>query len=57
MAERKCESIKRSGANTVAAGDLGCLMNIEGTLRRQGDETPRVLHIAEVLAGDDGEWK
>jgi len=26
-------------------------MNIEGTLRRMGDEKTRVLHIAEVLAG------
>ncbi|MBS1129779.1 MAG: Protein of unknown function cysteine-rich region [Proteobacteria bacterium] len=26
-------------------------MNIEGRLRRRGDETTRVLHIAEVLAG------
>lgn len=52
MAERKCDSIKKSGADCIAAGDLGCLMNIEGRLRRMGDETTRVLHIAEVLAGD-----
>ena len=26
-------------------------MNIEGKLRRMGDETTRVLHVAEVLAG------
>lgn len=57
MAARKCDSIKKSGAGCIAAGDLGCLMNIEGTLRRQGDETTRVLHIAEVLAGDVGECK
>jgi L-lactate dehydrogenase complex protein LldE len=57
MAERKCESIRQSGASCVAAGDLGCLLNIEGRLRREGDETTRVLHIAEVLAGNDAEWK
>jgi L-lactate dehydrogenase complex protein LldE len=52
MAQNKCEAIARTGAGTVAAGDLGCLMNIEGTLRRRGDQATRVLHIAEVLAGD-----
>ncbi len=50
MAERKCRSIAQTGAGTVAAGDLGCLLNIEGQLRRQGDRTTQVLHIAEVLA-------
>ena len=52
MAQNKCEAIAQTGAGTIAAGDLGCLMNIEGTLRRRGDETTRVLHIAEVLAGE-----
>lgn len=52
MAEKKCESIAKTGAGTVVAGDLGCLLNIEGKLRRLGDESTRVLHIAEVLAGD-----
>jgi L-lactate dehydrogenase complex protein LldE len=53
MAQRKCDAIAASGAGAIAAGDLGCLLNIEGTLRRRGDETTRVLHIAEVLAGDN----
>jgi L-lactate dehydrogenase complex protein LldE len=39
----------------VVGGDLGCLLNIEGRLRRRGDETTRVLHVAEVLAGGSGE--
>jgi len=52
IAERKCVNIQASGAATVVAGDLGCLLNIEGKLRRMGDETTRVLHVAEVLAGD-----
>ena len=42
-----------AGADAVVGGDLGCLMNIEGRLRRRGDETTRVLHIAEVLAGGE----
>ena len=32
--------------------ELGCMLNIEGRLRRMGDEPTRVLHIAEILAGE-----
>ena len=52
MAETKCDNIAASGAQTVVLGDLGCMLNIEGRLRRRGDETTRVLHVAEVLAGE-----
>ena len=52
MAETKCENIAASGAGTVVLGDLGCMLNIEGRLRRRGDEATRVLHVAEVLAGE-----
>jgi L-lactate dehydrogenase complex protein LldE len=51
IAERKCANIQASGAKAVVGGDLGCLLNIEGKLRRMGDETTQVLHVAEVLAG------
>lgn len=51
IVDRKCASIATVGADAVVGGDLGCLINIEGRLRRRGDETTRVLHIAEVLAG------
>lgn len=54
IAERKCDGLHASGADVVVGGDLGCLLNIEGKLHRMGDETTRVLHIAEVLAGDTG---
>lgn len=54
MADNKCEHIAQTGAGAIIAGDLGCLMNIEGRLRRRGDLETRVLHIAEVLAGDNG---
>ena len=37
---------------TMVLGDLGCMLNIEGRLRRRGDKKTRVLHVAEVLAGD-----
>jgi L-lactate dehydrogenase complex protein LldE len=55
IAERKCEDIAACGAGAVVLGDLGCMMNIEGRLRRRGDTTTRVLHVAEVLAGTTNE--
>ncbi|HEX2825605.1 MAG TPA: (Fe-S)-binding protein [Burkholderiales bacterium] len=51
IADRKCLDIEATGADTVVLGDLGCMLNIEGRLRRRGDTTTRVLHVAEVLAG------
>ena len=51
MADNKCRHITESGADAVALGDLGCILNIEGRLRRRGDAKTRVLHVAEVLAG------
>ena len=51
MADAKCDRIKASGADAVVLGDLGCMLNIEGRLRKRGDTTTRVLHVAEVLAG------
>jgi len=53
MAEKKCEHAAQAGADAIVGGDLGCLLNIEGRLRRRGDEKTRVLHIAEVLAGEN----
>jgi L-lactate dehydrogenase complex protein LldE len=52
IADRKCAQIRASGANAVVAGDLGCLLSIEGRLRRLGDRETKVLHVAEVLAGE-----
>jgi L-lactate dehydrogenase complex protein LldE len=54
MADNKCKRIDQTGAGAIVAGDLGCLMNIEGRLRRRGDLQTQVLHIAEVLVGDNG---
>jgi L-lactate dehydrogenase complex protein LldE len=53
MADNKCQHILDTGADAVVLGDLGCVLNIEGRLRRRGDTTTRVLHIAEVAAGVD----
>lgn len=54
IVDRKCQAIAASDADAVVGGDLGCLLNIEGRLRRRGDEATRVLHIAEMLAGEGG---
>ena len=51
IAERKCADIAACGVDAVVLGDLGCMLNIEGRLRRRGDTTTRVLHVAEVLTG------
>lgn len=51
MAENKCVNIGVTGADVIVGGDLGCLLNIEGRLRRNGDMKTEVLHFAEVLAG------
>jgi L-lactate dehydrogenase complex protein LldE len=53
MVEDKCRNIEAGGASAVVLGDLGCMLNIEGRLRKRGDATTRVLHVAEVLAGKD----
>jgi L-lactate dehydrogenase complex protein LldE len=50
MVSDKTRDIVATGAETVLAGDLGCLMNIAGRLKREGHPT-KVRHVAEVLAG------
>jgi L-lactate dehydrogenase complex protein LldE len=52
MAEKKCAGALATGADAIVGGDLGCLLSIEGRLRRRGDDKTKVLHVAEVLAGD-----
>ena len=50
MVDSKVDDILATGADTLLAGDLGCLMNMAGRLHRRGASI-RVRHIAEVLAG------
>jgi L-lactate dehydrogenase complex protein LldE len=52
IAERKCADIEAAGADAVVLGDLGCMLNIEGRMRRRGDMKTQVLHVAEVLVRD-----
>lgn len=53
IAEKKCINACATGAAAIVGGDLGCLLNIAGKLRRMGDETTRVLHVAEVLTAKE----
>ena len=50
IVEKKTGNIEACGANTLLAGDLGCLMNMAGKLKRQGSKV-EVRHVAELLAG------
>ena len=50
MVDRKVDDIAATGADTVLAGDLGCLMNIAGRLKRR-NRNIQARHLAEVLAG------
>ena len=46
---KKTDNITKAGAGTLLAGDMGCLMNMAGKLKRDGSAI-QVRHIAEVLA-------
>jgi L-lactate dehydrogenase complex protein LldE len=48
--EAKLRAILATGAKTVLAADLGCLMQIAGGLAREGAGV-EARHVAEVLAG------
>ncbi|MRG71460.1 (Fe-S)-binding protein [Alphaproteobacteria bacterium HT1-32] len=50
----KTEDILATGADTLLAGDLGCLMNMAGKLSREGRPV-KVRHVAEVLADMTGD--
>ncbi|MFV8833926.1 (Fe-S)-binding protein [Aquisalimonas sp.] len=53
LVSNKVDNIEATGADTVLAGDLGCLFNIAGRLKRL-DKPVRAYHVAEVLAGTAG---
>ena len=47
---KKAANIAATGADTLIAGDLGCLMNMVGKLQREGRPV-KARHVAEILAG------
>lgn len=50
MVTDKAANITATDASAVLGGDLGCLMNIAGRLKRIGSPV-KAYHVAEVLAG------
>jgi L-lactate dehydrogenase complex protein LldE len=51
MVADKVAAVEATGASCVVSTDSSCLMQIGGALRRRGSAV-RVLHLAQVLAGD-----
>jgi L-lactate dehydrogenase complex protein LldE len=51
MVQKKIDNASAAGPEMLLAGDLGCLLNIAGKLKRQGRPIA-VRHVAEVLAGE-----
>ncbi len=52
LLDRKIANIEASGADTVVATDVSCLLHIGGGLHRKGSAV-QVKHLAELLA-DEG---
>ncbi|MCB1455399.1 MAG: (Fe-S)-binding protein [Nitratireductor sp.] len=50
IVSEKAQNIAAAEPDILLAGDLGCLMNMAGKLKRQGSAI-QVRHVAEVLAG------
>ena len=50
IVSEKTADIAATGAGTLLAGDLGCLLNMAGKLQREG-RSVAARHVAEVLAG------
>ncbi|MEW6094075.1 MAG: (Fe-S)-binding protein [Chloroflexota bacterium] len=46
--KRKIANLEKTGAPTLVVADTGCLMHIQGGLKRQR-KSQRVVHIAEIL--------
>ncbi len=54
MVTDKARRVQESGAGLLLAGDMGCLLNMAGRLKREGAPI-QVRHVAEVLAGMTGD--
>ena len=56
IVEKKVADVLGKDPDLLIGGDLGCLMNMDGKLKRMGADV-EVRHVAEVLAGDVGPHK
>lgn len=52
MVAEKSRHVVETEADYLVGGDMGCLMNIGGRLRRKGESLP-VLHLTDVLIGSE----
>ena len=50
MVSARLDQIDATNADVLLGGDLGCLMNLAGKIKRKGSRV-QVRHAAEVLAG------
>ncbi|HTV00837.1 MAG TPA: (Fe-S)-binding protein, partial [Luteitalea sp.] len=48
LGARKADAVRTTGADLVAAGNIGCLVQIQTHLARAGASVP-VLHTMQVL--------
>ncbi len=48
MLNEKLDNVQATGASTLIAGDTGCIMHMQGGLRRRGSDV-QVVHVAEML--------
>lgn len=48
MLNEKLDNVQATGASTLIAGDTGCIMHMQGGLRRRGSDI-QVVHVAEML--------
>ena len=53
MLDTKLAALTGIEADVIVGGDVSCLMQMDGRLRRQGSPL-RVMHLAELLASGDG---
>lgn len=48
MGKDRIADHQRNGAEVLTAGDMSCLMHLEGLIRRQQSEI-KVIHLVEIL--------
>ena len=56
MLDEKLDNVEKTGAETLVAGDTGCIMHMAGGLRRRSSKV-QVIHIAELIAASRREAK
>ncbi|WP_338844480.1 (Fe-S)-binding protein [Massilia sp. W12] len=52
ICDEKCAQYSATAAPALVMGDTGCMLHIEGRMRRQGQDGT-VLHYAQILAGQE----